>query len=709
MFTPLDTDVGQMRLSTGHRSATSAGGRFVAPKRRGRGQQPGTLYVLAAVEDDADETIAQTMIQAVGEVYQSATGSLTSRLIRAVQAGSAALLQDNLDLVSRSPRRGGVACVALRQDDLYLAQAGDTIACVCQRGALACLLHDDPDAQAKQAFGRRRDPDVRLAYHALKPGDSVMLADAGLIRPAGQETLAKALGFADADLSLDSLAAALPTGEGAALVLAMRGRGVSAPIAGVTGKRPRFEPRPRLSSEALSEEAIEPGRTPSPVGLALEKRLASVREDARRGVATVGRVASDWLRRLMPGDEGPYRGDRRPAGRKLRRQAPAADNRIWRWVALSLPVIVVLLVVGVYWKRGYDRQAQYDELMVRVDEQLEIAATADEATARLSLETALTILDKAAQAMPKSEEAPGLQASVQAQLDTLNKVFRVYHVEQLHTYPAAGSVDQIVVHGADIYVLDRLTDRVYHHRLNETGTALESDAEKLLVRRGDQPDDTAIVGELVGMAWMPGGGGRQTGALLILGRNGLLLAYNPTWERLVGTMLPAGETWQYPVAVSGYRGNFYILDPGLQQVLRYRTGGAGYASPPEHYFAEDKPDMAGVIDMAIDGFIYLLFQDGRLEKYLSGEPVPLTLGRMDKPLQQASAIYAAPDEDAQFLYLADPSAGRLLRYDKEGHLIQQFIIEGSDALEQVRDIFVDEVGSRIYFLSGNRLFMLNIS
>jgi hypothetical protein len=715
--TPLDTDVGQMRLLVGHRSATSAAGRFEPSRRGRRGQQSGVLYVLAAVEDDPGEAIARTLVNAVGEAFQSAQGSLTSRLIRAVRAGSAALLQENLDLVSRSPRTGGVACALLRQDDVYLAQAGTTVACICQRGTLTHLLSDDPDADTKQDFGRRQDPEVQLAHHAVKPGNSVALASAGLLQEIDDRTLIEALSFADANISLDHLAAALPGGEGAALVLAIRGRITPAltpkiPTPRTIDERVPIRPRPTLPPEEPPEEAAAPRRPPAPPGPTLMERLrgqlASIQKSVRQALANTGRVTGDWLRRFMPGGEGPYRGERRPPSRKLRRQTATADNPVWQWVALGLPVIVVLLVAAIYWKRGWDRQAQYDELMAKVDEQLEIAATADEATARLALETALQALDEAPPRLSTSEELLQLQTSVQEQLDTLNKVIRLSEVERLHTYPAAGSADQIVVHGADIYVLDRLTDRVYHHRLNGTGTALESDEEKLLVRRGDQPDDTATVGKLVGMAWMPGGQGRQTGALFILGGNGQLLIHDPTWERLIGTTLPASETWRFPLAVSGYRGNFYVLDPGLGQVLRYRTSGEGYASPPEPYFADETPDMTHTIDIAIDGFVYLLFEDGRLEKYLRGEPVPLTLSPTDKPLQRASAIFAAPDEEAQYLYLADPVHGRVLRCDKEGHVIQQFIAADSDTLEEVRDIFVDEVGGRLYFLSRNQLFMTHI-
>jgi hypothetical protein len=711
---PLDTDVDQMYLSAGRRSATAAVGRFAAPRQWGRSQSQGTLYVLAAIEDDADQTIAQAIVAAVGRTYRSTQGSLTTRLRRAVQAGSAALLQDNLDLVSRSPRGGGVACAVLRDDDLYLAQVGAAVACVCQRGSLTRLADDDPDSEvAGRAFGRRHDPDVRLAYHATQAGDTVMLADVGLVKQVRDEILIQALSLADAGLSLDSLASALPANEGAILVVAVRRRGAPAPVPATEpvstapGERRRPAPEPTPRPAEPPEEKTGAFRPP-PAGPTLEERLAPVREAAGRWLAGAGRVAGDWLGRLTPGEEGLDRGSRRRAERKLGRQAAPANHPVWRLIALILPVIVLLVAVATYWKRDWDRQARYDELMAEVDEQLEIAATADEAAARQALETTLLTLDEAAQGVRQDEAISGLRADVQKQLDTLNKVVRLSHVEHLYTYPAAGEADQIVVHGADIYILDRLTDRVYHQRLNETGPALAVDKERLLVRKGDQTDAATAVGELVGMAWMPGGEGRQTGALLILGRNGLLLAHDPTWERLVGTTLPASETWQYPLAVSGYLGNFYVLDPGLRQVLRYRASGAGYASPPDPYLVESAPDIADAIDMAIDGFVYLLFNDGRLEKYLSGEPVPLTLNLTDQPLRQPSAVYTAPDAEVRFLYVADPPNGRVLRCDKEGRLIQQFILEGNDALTQVRDIFVDEVGSRLYFLADNRLFVVDI-
>jgi len=63
-----------------------------------------------------------------------------------------------------------------------------------------------------------------VAERPIEPGDSVMLADAALMRLASDENLTQALNFADAGLSLDRLAKVLSSGDGAIVVLAIRRR-----------------------------------------------------------------------------------------------------------------------------------------------------------------------------------------------------------------------------------------------------------------------------------------------------------------------------------------------------------------------------------------------------------------------------------------------------------------------------------------------------
>jgi hypothetical protein len=723
-----------MRLLAGRRSTTAAVGRFDVQKKERRGQRTGGLYVVAAVEDDTGETLARRIVQVVGSTFDQNRRSLTSRLIRAVQAGSALLLRHNLSLVDHPPRSGGIACAVVRGGDVFMAQSGGVVACLYHRARLTHFLPDPSTLEGQPTFGRRRDPDVKLAYHALQPGDAVLLGSESLLGSAAPTLLVDALGVADAALSLDRLAEALPHHDGVALALAVRRRGESIP-----GEPPSGSDETRPAPFPLREDA-PPSRE---------------RDGARDLLIATRRVAGDWLRRLTPGGDevdaegkGPAieadqplpaedlapqqgrlwaarRGARRllvtsaraigdglrrllPASAPPRRRAGAADGSLWRWMALGLPVLVILIVAITYWKRGVDRQVRYDAIVSEVGAQLEVAATADEVQARQALETAQAAFVDVDWTDEQAQQIAALQQAVRERLDALNRVHRLDGYQTLYSYPASGAAEQIVVQGDDVYVLDRLSDRVYHHRLDETGAAFESAEADLLVRKGDRPGSAGVVGELVGMAWMSGGEGANAGSLLVLAQDGQLLAYNPAWSRLTGTMLPASETWQYPVAVSTYTGNFYILDAGTRQVLRYRRSGPGYNVEPEPYFAHDAPEVANAIDMVIDGFIYLLLQDGRIKKYLRGDAVPLTLSRLDKPLNGPTALFGAPDDQARFLYAADPSNSRLLRFDKEGRLIQQFVIEGSNVLGGVRDIFVSEVGGKLYFLSDNQLGAIDI-
>ncbi len=120
----------------------------------------------------------------------------------------------------------------------------------------------------------------------------------------------------------------------------------------------------------------------------------------------------------------------------------------------------------------------------------------------------------------------------------------------------------------------------------------------------------------------------------------------------------------------------------------------------------------GVRDMAIGDDILLLYADGAIQKLSGGMPVTFDISDWDTPPQGATAIFARPPNDTQWVYVADPGNNRIVQVSKDGHFKRQFRLaetqgEGSnDALASVTSLFVDEIGGRAYFLSGNSLHMI---
>ncbi len=294
--------------------------------------------------------------------------------------------------------------------------------------------------------------------------------------------------------------------------------------------------------------------------------------------------------------------------------------------------------------------------------------------------------------------------------DKIGNVQRLYYLPQLRQYTDEGTnLKSIVVQGLELYVVDTGTDRIYHHRLDETGETLMPDDESvLLVSRGQAVDDIAV-GELLDAVWMPVGGNRQTSDLVILNSTALL-EYNPNWG-LATSAIAGRESLVLPVAASSFFGNLYVLDPQGNRLWRYLPTADGYNAAPESYFPpEQLVDLSLAVDMAIDGSIYVLFKDGRVNKFTSGQQVEFSLSGLDIPLNNPVSIFTAPDEEVQHVYVADAGNQRIVQFNKDGSFVRQFKPRPDEAVTfaNLQDIFVDELGGRLYVLDSNNLYLGNI-
>jgi len=110
--------------------------------------------------------------------------------------------------------------------------------------------------------------------------------------------------------------------------------------------------------------------------------------------------------------------------------------------------------------------------------------------------------------------------------------------------------------------------------------------------------------------------------------------------------------------------------------------------------------------MAIDGHIYILYADGRVARFLGGQPAPFELAGLHEPLRSPTAIFT--DEDAEFVYVADAGNRRIVQLDKEGHFVRQFRPAEEGAFDRLRGLYVDEKGGRLFFVSGNALYLADI-
>jgi hypothetical protein len=374
-------------------------------------------------------------------------------------------------------------------------------------------------------------------------------------------------------------------------------------------------------------------------------------------------------------------------------------------------VIVAGLVIWTMIQRGESQQAEVDQRWQSAyNIWLETQGVADPTTVRARLTEASQYLDQVLEEQPDHAQALDLRRRLQARLEESSQVRRVAWEGELVNYPGNAKLSRVIVEGVHVFVMDRGANQVHHHQLDEFQQALLPEEDAVLVKKGQQVGDV-LVSDLLDMAWMPAGNGRQKAGLVILESGGSLLDYDPVSEDLIPLKVAASETWQYPQVVGSHAGRFYLLDPTGNHIWRYSPTPDGYNANPEEWLQEEI-DLVGVRDMAIGDSIYLLYADGTIQKLTTGRSDAFYISDWDQPPQGPTAIFTRPPNETQWVYVADPGNNRIVQSSKEGRFRRQFRLAESqeagstDALASVTSLFVDEIGERAFFTSGNSLHMI---
>jgi hypothetical protein len=740
MSIELKTVMGQMNIVGGQWMSDAPNALAVRePAGRLRGNAPkGDLFVVVEVRGTGGESsngagLDRALAETIRNTYYESSSSITASLRRALQAANDRLLEEAYRQTGGATLLGGATAMAVRGEDVFIAATGPSVAYAVTRGVATRFPDASPwldmagaQATAAPALGRRAALDVQLYHVHVEPGDILVLGDNRFAARVSSVQVEKAVAFQGVEGALANLGKLTGGHNCTALVVEIQ---VKKPEA--AAPKPSSQAR-ETAPAALRDTARDTARVAvAPAG---GSRIQTVQRRVDLGKLSRALPVGRWLgtlgkgllallmivwtglrtliSRVLPGQEHEVPARRPAAGGQARRvQAPPLPQRALRTVALAIPVVVLLVVALIYWQQGVARENEFKTLLGQAQAAYQQSLNTDDANARTLLAQSEANLTQA-EVIKSTEPAIGqLRESIAKQKDKVDRVERLYWVGKLHGYDdAATMLRRVVVNGLDVYVLDTGADQVYHHRMDEAGDALAPDqSDPVLVRRGQQVD-TAVVGELIDLAWMPAGGNRQTSDLLIL-ESGGLLEYNPSWG-LTSTQIANRDTWALPAAVASYFGNFYILDPQASQVLRYLPGAEGYTNPAEYYFPNDKKvDLTGAVDMAIDGSVYVLYADGTIRKFEGGSPVDFKMSDLDRPLNRPTAIFAAPDDAARYIYVADPGNRRVVQLNKDGHFVRQFKPRDENTVDfdTLQSIFVDELTGKLYFLTSHGLYIANIT
>lgn len=173
-------------------------------------------------------------------------------------------------------------------------------------------------------------------------------------------------------------------------------------------------------------------------------------------------------------------------------------------------------------------------------------------------------------------------------------------------------------------------------------------------------------------------------------------------ETLEEVGLELSEEEGDPVSMAGFGDNIYLLSSQRDQIYKHQGGGNTFTEGEE--WLTGSADLAGAVDMAIDGNIFVLKDAGEVGKYLTGEEEELRLDSIDPSLKKPLKLKVSPEMDEGYLYILEPSQNRLAVFDKEGDFVIQYRDEG---FLDLKDFAIDEDNGKIYFLDGNSIYQID--
>jgi hypothetical protein len=701
----------------------------VAPVKAARGRAQDTLFIHLYLGKDAAETmaLAQDLLDAIAQRFFSTAGSVTAALRGAILAANDQLLRLNMSNTGPD-HEGAVSCAVLREQELFLVQAGRSFALIGRNFGVERLPSRLPDRVTP--LGRSAGLDLRYFHNWLESGDMLLLADE-VVTSTQSDTIKPVLVDTTVEDSLPHLvdivgdrsarALLIEFADETAIDLPEQAASIKVRPTRSTLARPpsgTFRDPAPARSHAPPLQRDEPQTTSAPTRPARPLQAFDlpsaerVEDTARRAGAQTARGLSritgwlaDIMHRLRP-SVSPRQG---------------ADTDGWTFALLAailIPILLAVIVGGVYIQRG--RVTQFSELRRNMQTSLTLATESAADNERLShYAQVLRLAAEAETLRPGNEDIGRMRGEALEALDRLEDVTRL-QARLLYEYGEEVRLDGIILReglNGDLYTLDRANNSVYVHETEEDYTTLVGELPERIIFDA-QVIGTHIVGPMIDMAWRPSGVQVTADGLIVLDSRGALLSYRPSFADLRAVPLGLASEWIEPVAVAQFNERLYVLDRGAGQLWRYFPESDGFYVD-EAQRALSLPDLQEAADVAIyseDASVIVLYRDGRIRRYgqdsLLWDETTLYQNGLDMPLVAPTQVKIIGRGLNSSIFIADPGSGRIVQISLGGTFLAQWkAVEprtGEELFAQLTDFDVADSPLRIFVAAGRGLYVAEL-
>lgn len=640
------------------------------------------VYVVAEPVGAASARLCDEVLDVVARAFGSPEPALTANLLRALSAGHQHVQEWNRLHGAEGAAGVGVSCLAVRDNEAYLAQCGPALVVAHTGGRFRVAAPSGDDSRRPLGLGDRAAP--VFTRFTLAVADVLLLAFSATDRLVDRGTLIS-LVSAPPDEAMPALYVRVRSADSfGALYL---GAVEKAPPAAVdqqpgsdvrraAAPTPLPPPRPRIPPAPASEPARGPGRPP-----AADPRAAPLPDRAG------GRPAA-----------GVGNGSPRRPGSAQRHNALGALGEGARLPSRGTLIVIaaVVVVILIVWlglpalaDRGNDDRFQ--ELLRTADSTVAGADTAaDPARRRTLLNRAESDLLEARALRPDSGQVTERLSRISqalAALDGNRELSGLADVADLGDAGIAPQTGVSLVVATRVYLLDPASGKV----LAFSGRAGEAPETVFEAGRSVGPDRTGKARHIV---LVPGTMGRP-GTVLVLDDTRRLYALADGGQARP-LSLPAADAWKGDTALAATVSDLYVLDAPGERIWRYTVTPGGYEGGSEPLVS--RPALRAAVDLSISGTPIVATNDGRLLRITDGREEELRPAALDRPLAGPSAPMFNPGDN--LMYVPDRGNRRIVRLDANGVFQGQLVHR---RLSSLRAVALDEAHDAIYAVSGQTL------
>ena len=676
------------------------------------------LTLSGALSDSTN--LLQGLLQGISQQYFQSNGSVTASLRRVIHETNNRLLQLNLS-GQNPPREGAISCAVLRNNELYIVQAGESLALLGHNFGVERIPARVPEHITP--LGRSTGIEFRYYHQRLQPGDLLLLADPR-ISHLPSHSLSPALVDTELDLGLDELREAIGPDSGRLLLVEFTDEPpgnlpqIAKPI--IRKGRITLRESPLGQTAVLTASTVQPlreGQTRAqmteesggqPVGETVETTARQAASVSVLGLSYLTGWVADLMLRLNP----PLEDDE--------------EGKSWALpilLAVAIPLVVAIVVSGVYIQRGRVRQVA--ELRLQMSQSLVLAqeAGAETDVARQQYRRLIDLASQAEELRPGDPGVTEMRRQALVALDELDGVTRLT-AAPFYTYGSSAELTAVTLRedfNGGIYTLDNENHTVYEHQTDESFTNLLSEEPKTIGFNG-QAVGSHVIQEIIDIMWRPSAVQVEEDGLAMLEKGGALVTYYPNSGETRAVPLGLSSEWQNPVALTQYSERIYILDPAGAAIWKYFPQGEGFVVDPAErqlFLNAEDIDLNSAIDIDLyseDGSLLLTYADGRIRYYdtrsgrVQWDETDLLDNGLSTPISKPVAAKLVGKGLNASIFVLDADTGRIIQISRLGTILAQYRAlddRGRDIFIGGTDVAVRESPLRIFVTVDNKLYLAN--